>query len=128
MALSQTKSAIASRKYRKNHKNDPIFNLRRNMYNHFCRLAGIWSKQKQTKHTGFPVGRPRKGEIRPATPGASRQKEYREKYRNSQKYKDVQAMYQQFWRLSNPDRSNEIKRTSVTRQITWKLAEGKFSK
>lgn len=66
--------------------------------------------------TGYPTGRPRKGEIRPPNKNAVYQKIYQHKRKNNDKnYKNQLAVYQYFWRLMNLERSREIKRDSALR-------------
>ena len=80
------------------------------------------------KPTGFPKGRPRNGEIRPATPGGVHQKEFRAERKDDPEYKNQRALYSQLWKLANSERSREISRNSYRRAKTWSEANGKFSK
>lgn len=94
------------------------------MYMQFRRLGGTIKKTS----TGFGMGRPRNGELRPTTPGAEEQKKIRAKHKDSAEYKQIQAMYHQFWHLANREKSLQIRRDSARRKASWKNAEGKFSK
>lgn len=128
--LSQTKNAISARKYRSNLTEEQRIkrNFINSMYNQFIALARL--RKSNSVHcytpTGYSKGRPRKGEIRPITPGGAHQSERRAKLKDSEEYKSIQAMYQQFWKLANYDRSKEIARNSRRRKKSWKESQGKI--
>lgn len=98
------------------------------MYKDFCKLADIPPTALAYTPTGFGKGRPRKGELRPATITGTAQAAYRAQHKDSPEWRAVQAMYQQFWYLANKDRVKQIKKEYLLRSEAWKAAEGKFSK
>jgi hypothetical protein len=67
--------------------------------------------------TGFPRGRPRKGELRPASPNAENQARWRAK--NAEYYRVINRNYQSEWVAANPERAREIKRNTYLRKKLW---------
>lgn len=68
--------------------------------------------------TGYTVGRPKVGEIRPLTIGGLQSAQKREKMKKQmgiKQYKMKMAIYSQLWRLANLERSKEISRAACTR-------------
>ena len=59
--------------------------------------------------TGYAMGRPRKGEVRPLTIGGLRSAKWREDQlkKNAKAYRMQQAIFQQLYRKANP----ELRRT-----------------
>lgn len=81
--------------------------------------ARISAKKRYEKiKTGFPPGRPRKGELRPVSVGALKCQAWRMK--NLEYYREKNRMYQRIWRSNNLERSREIKRNSDKRKRAWK--------
>jgi hypothetical protein len=76
------------------------------------------------KPTGYPRGRPRKGELRPTSPAAVKLAEWRE--RNYDHWIETNREYQREWRAKNPERSKEIDRNAQIRKKKWE-AEPKKS-
>jgi hypothetical protein len=80
------------------------------------------------ERTGDKRGRPRRGEIRPATPGGIKSAEYRARQkRDNPEYLLQQALYQQLWRLMNKERWIEIQRDSHLRSKRWKKVHLRIS-
>ena len=77
--------------------------------------------------TGFPLGRPRKGEIRPLTPGAENQRKRREKLKrkNPKAFNQFNAIYQQLWQLANPGAKSKTCRKYKEREAQWVASRGK---
>lgn len=69
------------------------------------------------KPTGWAKGRPRKGEIRPATDGGLWQAKYKEDH--SEYVLLYQREYQRIWRENNRARHNEISRNALQRKKLW---------
>lgn len=69
------------------------------------------------KPTGFPRGRPRKGEIRPYSPNAANQQCYREGHREH--WLEKNREYQANWRANNLERAREIGRNSRRHAKLW---------
>lgn len=69
------------------------------------------------KPTGYPTGRPRKGEIRPETKQGKACREWRE--RNREKNLEMQRMYNQKFREEQPERWAEIQRGVRLRKKGW---------
>jgi hypothetical protein len=67
--------------------------------------------------TGYPRGRPRKGELRPTSPAAVKLAEWRE--RNYDHWIEMNREYQREWRAKNPERSKEISRGTRIRKKKW---------
>lgn len=80
--------------------------------------------------TGFPRGRPRKGEIRPPTPGGVQQAKWRERQLalNPEEYRAQQAMYQQLWHLANPGAKAKSQKAYEQREVHWQAVKGKQCK
>jgi hypothetical protein len=86
------------------------------------------------KPTGFPRGRPRKGEFRPRSPRAESIMKWRKK--NYEYWLEKNREYQANWRSTNRERSKEISRNCYVRKKAWildpnrsafiKLAENEF--
>lgn len=77
------------------------------------------------KPTGYRPGRPRKGEIRPVSPGAVVQHEYRaQRILNDPDYLALCAVKAAIWRENNLDRAKEINRGTHHRAKSWKLQQG----
>lgn len=75
--------------------------------------------------TGFPRGRPRKGELRPQTYGAKKQAEWRAKQKAANDlYLLEQALYQQFWRLENIEKRRAQARAYYYRRKSWAAHTG----
>lgn len=72
------------------------------------------------KPTGYPRGRPRKGEIRPPSPNAIYCANYR-KARLAQEpdWKKHLAKLQADWRVANLERSRAQKRACYARKKAW---------
>jgi len=77
--------------------------------------------------TGFPRGRPRKGDSRPNTPGGEAQRKYREKKlaENSVEFRKENARKQREWYQKNPARAREIKKNYIRRQKLLEENQGK---
>jgi hypothetical protein len=71
-----------------------------------------------SKPTGFPRGRPRKGEIRPVTPGGLASAKWREE--NYELYLKRNREYSVKWRAKNPERAREIGQSYRNRARLWK--------
>jgi hypothetical protein len=75
------------------------------------------------KPTGFPRGRPRKGEIRPPTPGGIRAAAYRVKrLAEDPEYAEKLAEAQRKWYWNNHERVLKQKRDYLHRKNTWAAA------
>jgi hypothetical protein len=74
--------------------------------------------------TGFPRGRPRKGEIRPPTPGALAQAKRRANM--SAEEKQIQADYQRLWHLAHPGAKAASNKRSRQREVHWSAAQKCF--
>lgn len=73
--------------------------------------------------TGFRRGRPRKGEIRPPTPGGVWQAEWRERQKaENPDYFVIQADYQRLWQLANPGKKAEVSKGYLQREAHWERA------
>lgn len=79
--------------------------------------------------TGFPLGGPRKGEVRPYSPGAAAQQRHVQRMSKQQReeYKAVMAMYAQFKRLAFPVQSRSIQQRSRQREACWQSTPRVFS-
>jgi hypothetical protein len=77
------------------------------------------------KPTGYSKGRPRKGEVRPPTPGGLYQAKLRAKRRaeNEEYWKAYYAGQQAIWVANNPERQQAISRGSYIRAKGWKALE-----
>lgn len=72
------------------------------------------------KKTGYPRGRPRKGEIRPPSPNAIACANYRaRRLAVEPEWREVLNEYQSKWRASNLDRSRAQKRAANLRKKAW---------
>ena len=69
------------------------------------------------KPTGYPRGRPRKGELRPISPQAEACAEWRAK--NYDHWLEKNREYQANWRAKNLERSREISRGTRIRKKKW---------
>ena len=75
------------------------------------------------KKTGFPLGRPRKGEIRPPTPGGIYQAALRAKRKaEDPEYYVIQADYQRLWVLANHEARKKQSRAYYARKKLWDKA------
>lgn len=73
--------------------------------------------------TGFPKGRPRKGELRPPTPGGVWQAEYRALQKEiNPNWLKIQADYQRLWHLANPGKKSAGQKKYEQREVHWKAA------
>lgn len=78
------------------------------------------------KPTGYPKGRPRKGEIRPPTPGGLKQRRFREsqvKKLGREAFNKLRADYQRRWRDDHLERAWEISRSSYLRRRAWETVD-----
>lgn len=69
--------------------------------------------------TGFPPGRPRKGELRPNSKSAARAREAYALRAADPSYRRSRAERQAEWRAKNPDRNAEIARKAYLRRKMW---------
>ena len=70
--------------------------------------------------TGYPRGRPRKGEIRPPSPNAINIAKYRKRrHERDPEWKAVLAAQQAEWKANNSERSKEISRNTKIRAKSW---------
>lgn len=81
----------------------------------------------QYKPTGFPPGRPRKGELRPLTINGVYQAKYREKMRQDPKWLLHQALYQQLRRLEYPESYKKIAKNYRIRSKIWSQSQIRVS-
>lgn len=72
-----------------------------------------------TTKTGFPVGRPRKGELRPITESMKRKREYYAKRAKDPLFLAALAAKQAKWRAAHPLRNAEIAENGRRRQKIW---------
>lgn len=78
--------------------------------------------------TGFPRGRPRKGELRPPTPGGVWQAKYRAQQKaNNPDWLVIQADYQRLWQLANPGKKAEGQKKYKQREVHWQAARANGS-
>ena len=84
-----------------------------------CECTRLAMKAYRDKHmkTGFPRGRPRKGEVRPPSPNAIRTAEYRKaRLANDPEFRKTLNAYNKKWREENPERWKEIGREKNQRR------------
>ena len=73
--------------------------------------------------TGFPRGRPRKGEIRPLTPGGVAQAEWRRQQlaKDPVGYRQLLADYQRMWQLAHPGAKSLSQKKYLQREASFEL-------
>lgn len=78
--------------------------------------------------TGFPRGRPRKGEIRPLTPGGVAQAEWRRKQLtlDTEGYRALLANYQRLWHLANPGSKKQSQTKYLQREASFANNTGAY--
>jgi hypothetical protein len=75
--------------------------------------------------TGYPRGRPRKGELRPVSKNAARCQLWRQEHLDH--WREKNREYQANWRAANLERSNEIARNTYHRKKAWdKIPDAKI--
>jgi len=81
------------------------------------------------KPRGFPLGGPRKGEVRPFSPGSAAQKLYLERMSASEReeYRAVARMYAQLKRLAFPQKCRDIAKRSRQREACWQASPRAFN-
>ncbi len=80
------------------------------------------------KSNGFPIGRPRRGEIRPETDAAKRAREWSRRARKNPAYRRAAVMYIQLLRLAFPKHMKVIEDGVLARKKSWEKARGKVGR